>query len=166
MHTKKTPDTSFIRLVTERVNETASIENLYECFVKYKQYLIDDKVAGLFLNRIDFFKDKSVTSYDIEKCEELLLDIETERSVLSPALSNRIGEPTLTMSISIKSGEVYNSCMEHIIRMAIDKAGPQRASLSQFLGVNITVIMDALNKNRALKTYWDEAKRKNKRLDE
>lgn len=166
MRTKKPADTSLIRLISERVDGTTSIENLYECFVKHRQQLIDDEVAGLFLKRIDFFRNRAMSGYDIEKCDELLLDIETERSVISPTLAARVGEPTLTMTVSLKSGCVYDNCIEQIIKVAIDKVGPQRASLSKFLGVNIAVIIDACNRNRALKLYWDEAKRKNKKLDE
>jgi hypothetical protein len=166
MSDKKLHDGSLLKIVATRVQSTGTIENLYECFTKHRQYMLDNKIASMFVDRIGFFMQKSVSNYDKEKCQELLLDIETDRSMHYSSVVSAMGEPTVTVEFKVKNGSVYHSCLSSLIMMAIDRVGYQKAAVSSFLGIPVELLSDLLYENQELKLYWNEAKRKSKRFEE
>jgi hypothetical protein len=153
---------AFIKGIVKKVHETGTLHQLYELFIKYKTYLLEDAVASAFLNRVDFLEEKLSTNYDIEKAQELRSDIESERNVYQ--VSNpKITTSTITLVFNSTSGSLFKDCVRELLIMAIDKFKGQKAAVSAFLGITEQDFVGLVKNDSFVKNHWENVKKKNKK---
>ena len=153
---------AFIKGILKKVSETGNLNQLYELFIKYKTYMLDDSVAASFMNRIEFFEDGLTSSYDMEKAQEFKSDIDLERQVVQ--VSNpKVTKSTITLSFDSISGSLYKDCIRELVKLAIDRFKGQKASMCVFLGINENEFLAFIKNDTALKAHWEFVKRKNKK---
>lgn len=156
---------AFIKGVIKTIQETGTLTQLFECFLKYKPYILDDVVSNAFLDRITFFEESFTSTYDINKAEEFRLDIETERSIIrGPNHKPSTGASEVTLIFNTSSGSLYSDCLRELLKLGIDNFKGQRAAVCSFLGIEEAFFNSTVMKDKELKAYWDRVKKLNKKL--
>lgn len=155
---------SFKKNLENKVFDTSSVQQLYAVFLRYKDHLLDDYVANMFLNRIEFFKNKAKYKDDSEQCEELILDIEAERSLYyKHDYKVRIDAPEINLTFKSRGGLVLKHAIEATVAMAIDRFQGNKQKIADFLGTSVKELETLVNANPEIKQHYEKIRKEVKK---
>ena len=130
---------SFLKTVENAIDECSSIVQLRSAFIRFQPYIYHNTIHKYFLDRLDFLEQRSVDAFISNQCEELRDEVELERSILAVAAPSKHFTQEhieVNMTFYAKDGELFQSCVEELVRLSLSMARGKRAEAARIMGLS------------------------------